>query len=117
MTAVAESPRYEVRGRVVVVLRRAVMDNRDAAICRAVWRGARTLRTIMAATGIPSTSSVIGRLTANHHYGDRWQGRPALCESGWLCGLEASGTIRPGPRLAGLDSDQWPLEAVNLKED
>ena len=114
MTAITESPRYEVRGRVVVVLRRAVMDDRDAAIVYAVWRGARTLRGIMAATGIPSTSSVSGRLTANHHYGDRWQARPALCESGWLCGLEASGTIRPGPRFQGIDSDGWPLECVSF---
>ena len=126
MTAVAESPRYEVRGRVVVILRRAVMDDRDAAICRAVWRGARTLREVMSATGISSTSTVLRRVTGwcytrdcrdADFYGPHLHlGR--LVGTDWLrmADGQRGGTIRPGPRFAGLDSNQWPLEAVRRSD-
>lgn len=99
----------------VGLLRRGALDDKDAAICRAVWQawakgGAPTYRSVAAELGV-SSSTVYVRVMGNE-----WHPSP-LTSRGWLKAARAQlRTLRPGPRFAGLDAAGWPLECVPVAE-
>lgn len=85
----------------LAILRPGVMDEKDRAICAAVWksRWPLAMRRCGEAAGLRSSSTA-------------WVHVTRLVEAGWLA-LEpgASATIRPGPRFVGWDRGR-PLEVV-----
>lgn len=93
-------------------LRRVECDARDAAILCAVLRGARTYRTLVEDIGA-SYGSVHFRITGTECRGARRTGG-GLVARGLLRGERENGTLRPGPRLAGIDHG-WPLELVEVE--
>ena len=107
--------------RVPIVLRKGVMDARDAAICRAVWRvwaesGSVSIREVLQIVGLSSTSILSFRMHGIDGNGAKHR-RGGLLQRGWLSkdgSHNASSlrrTLRPGPRFAGLDNG-WPLELI-----
>ena len=98
------------------VLRRGEMDERDAAICAAVWRAwsasrGISLRELAREVGMKSATAVREwRLRGEAHGVKRHDG--GLFERGWLTRSDRRFRIlRPGPRFAGLDHGH-PLERV-----
>lgn len=99
----------ETKTRLLAVLRRGNLDERDRLILAAVWRGVRNYRALEKATGISLAALVFRILGHDKAYKRRGGG---LVTQGWLR-KEAliMGVIRPGPRFAGMDGDS-PLEKV-----
>ena len=87
------------------------MDKKDAAICAAVWRAwAHNWFVSFHTVGLPSTT-VSQRVHGINSNGSRMPGG-GLLDRGWLrMSANRDGTLRPGRRFAGLDSDGTPLVA------
>lgn len=108
--------------RVIAVLRRGDLDTKDRAIVKAVaeaWgKGhvAPNQRDLVKASGL-SVSTVNWRIRGFKVAGIRRHGG-GLIERGWLLGEDfLYRTLRPGPRFAGLDSDGWPMERVDVSPE
>lgn len=94
------------------VLRRVTgLDARDVAICKAVLRGARTIRDIAHEARLPSHSIAWGRINGVR----RRCGGLALGGYITIGSVETQGVYRAGPQLAGIDSDGSLLELVEVE--
>lgn len=97
-----------------VILRPARLDERDAAIVRAVvkaWgegHGAAT-QEMLQASGLSSKCTLYERIRGSH----RWH-RVSLVERNWLCMDAGMRTLRPGPRFGGLGGKGTVYELIEV---
>lgn len=93
----------------VVVLRRGKLDARDRAILAAIWERSRPF----GGTSIRAVVEASGNKLFSTYYRLVQRGERSLIDQGWAAWdrLDARSSLRPGPRLAGVDNG-WPLELV-----